>query len=186
MNRICLVGQNHIAPSIKRTNIYSGRKITNKGYVQIYKPEHPSVGTDGYIFEHRLVMEAKMGRFLKPSEKVHHKNEIKDDNDPGNLEIKTNGLHTIEHHTGTKRTIESRRKMSQKAKERFSDKRNHPEYRDIPSDKLKEAIKQLNSVLAVCSYFDFTKRTFYNKLSEMGLREWYFSVKQNRISWQVG
>lgn len=37
--------------------------------------------------EHILVMEEALGRLLMPGEEVHHKNTIKTDNSPGNLEL---------------------------------------------------------------------------------------------------
>lgn len=46
------------------------------------------ITVDGQRYlEHRWVMEQTLGRPLEPDEEVHHKNRIRDDNDPGNLEL---------------------------------------------------------------------------------------------------
>ena len=52
-------------------------------------PEHPRAGKGNYVFEHIIVMEQILGRYLLPAETVHHRNGIRDDNHPENLELWT-------------------------------------------------------------------------------------------------
>jgi hypothetical protein len=52
---------------------WKGGKTTDKrGYTYIKSPEHPFANARGYVFEHRLVMEKHVGRYLKTKEVVHH------------------------------------------------------------------------------------------------------------------
>lgn len=62
-----------------------GRTKPSKGYIRIHMPEHPFASKQGYIAEHRLIMEKILGRYLKPEEIPHHINGIRDDNRPENL-----------------------------------------------------------------------------------------------------
>lgn len=57
------------------------------GYVHLYLPEHPNARKDGKIAEHVKVMADRLGRPLVRGENVHHKNGIRDDNRPENLEL---------------------------------------------------------------------------------------------------
>lgn len=52
------------------------------------------------MLEHRVAMENYMGRALRRSEVVHHKNQIKIDNRIENLEVMSRKNHTRHHHLG--------------------------------------------------------------------------------------
>ena len=70
-----------------------------KGYVLIRMPEHHRARVNGYVLEHIVVMERKIGRRLRPGERVHHVNHKRDDNRPENLELYANHRdHWVEHH----------------------------------------------------------------------------------------
>ena len=74
-----------------------GRHKTSSGYIVVYKPNHPFAQIKGYVFEHRLILEKKLGRYLMPYEQTHHINHIKDDNRPKNLKLISKKQHNQIH-----------------------------------------------------------------------------------------
>ena len=71
-----------------------GVKIDKGGYVLRHFPEHPQANSQGYVREHRLVMEESLGRSLTSEEVVHHINKDRGDNSIGNLKLlESNSAH---------------------------------------------------------------------------------------------
>jgi hypothetical protein len=66
---------------------WRGGRSYKDGYVYLSGLfDHPNA-VDGKIAEHRLIMAALIDRPLLDSETVHHKNGVRDDNRPENLEL---------------------------------------------------------------------------------------------------
>jgi hypothetical protein len=74
-----------------------GKTVTPNGYVLVKQPTHPHADVRGYVYEHRLVAESKLGRYLLPTEQVHHIDGNKSNNDPRNLEVTSSIEHRRKH-----------------------------------------------------------------------------------------
>ena len=69
------------------------------GYKYLLKPLHPHSSKEGYVAEHRLIMEKHIGRIINPEEIVHHVNGDKKDNRIENLMLlKNQSEHMLIHY----------------------------------------------------------------------------------------
>lgn len=86
-SKVCIKCHND-RPGPKNPAWKGGKTRTKAGYVMKRAKDHPrSASNSGSVFEHILVMEEKLGRYLEEGENVHHINGLKDDNRPENLEL---------------------------------------------------------------------------------------------------
>lgn len=78
-------------------NAKSKTYITNQGYVFKFAPDHPRTSTRGYVLEHILVMESVIGGPIPEGMVVHHRDKVKTNNDPSNLQLMTAKDHSKLH-----------------------------------------------------------------------------------------
>lgn len=84
---------------------WKGGRSRMYGYVMVWIPWHPLASIDGYVLEHRLVMERYLSEkyglqvYLWRCWVVHHKNEIRDDNRVENLQVMSVSEHNGYHQT---------------------------------------------------------------------------------------
>lgn len=97
----------------KASNWKGGTKITPGGYRQVLCPNHHRADSNGYVLEHILVWEQATGVPVPKDCCIHHLNGNKLDNRIQNLCMMQKTAHTAFHHTGAKRSAETRNKISQ-------------------------------------------------------------------------
>lgn len=75
-------------------------KIHSRGkYKAVIIPSHPYADKRGRVGLHRYIVEQKIGRYLLPTEVIHHIDGNVDNNDPLNLEITNSSEHSRKHHS---------------------------------------------------------------------------------------
>jgi len=79
-------------------NWKGGRYLGGRGYVLVYSPGHPHPTQKGsYVYEHRLVMEEHLERYLSEGEVVHHINGNREDNRIENLKLFPNNAEHLKY-----------------------------------------------------------------------------------------
>lgn len=106
-------------------NWNGGKRKTSRGYQQILMPEHCRADKTGYVMEHIVVWERETGVPVPKNCAIHHLNGDKADNRIENLCMMQFGAHTKFHHTGMKRSDETKMKIREAKKVHYAECSNH-------------------------------------------------------------
>jgi hypothetical protein len=139
---------------------------TNRsGYVLEYHPYHPRCDKSGYVFAHIVAYEKHTGITVPDGYVVHHINGKKNDNSPENLLMMTRKEHTMFHHVGKKRSVETKQKLSSWAKDRLSVPSRHPRFKTLDIEAIKKDRTEGMEVMDICKKYGISKYTYYKRIT---------------------
>lgn len=85
---------------LRRHFPHNANQTDARGYFRRFVPGHPNASKHGFVYEHRLIVEAHIGRYLTRNEEVHHIDGNKSNNNIDNLRVMTKASHRTLHHKG--------------------------------------------------------------------------------------
>ncbi len=91
----------------KKPHNYKGFAKCDQGYIMIYKANHPLSKHNGYVYQHRLIMEKHLGRYLRPEERIHHLDCDKTNNIIENLHLFKNHTEHNDYHKFLRECVQS-------------------------------------------------------------------------------
>jgi hypothetical protein len=77
----------------------------SRSYIEVEAKWNPGANKRGYMALHRIIAEARLGRFLSDAEVVHHVDDNPNNNHWDNLKVCTQSEHAKEHGLQRKRGI---------------------------------------------------------------------------------
>ena len=86
----------------RQSPAWKGGRRRSGGYIGVWMPNHPHADRKKYVREHRLVMEKRLGRYLKKEEHVHHIDGNRENNIDSNLFLTNNKEHERKYIDGYK------------------------------------------------------------------------------------
>lgn len=106
----CRPPGNHKGKFGNKNSCWRGGQVDLDGYIGILRPDHPHAN-NGYVYEHRLVFEKFIGRYLTTKETIHHVDHNKQNNDKTNLLYFPHGIwhshfHLIEKEVGHQEALD--------------------------------------------------------------------------------
>lgn len=130
-------------------NFKGYRRKTKKGYIFVFRPNHPAAGKDGLVAEHRLIFEQYIGSYLPKGFVVHHINGIKDDNRIENLALLTISAHNALHN----RNDHKQRK-----------RKDNPMYKEVDHQEIMKLRCKGLTVAQVCKQIGIGKTKYYREM----------------------
>lgn len=104
----------------EKCNFWNGGvSKSSNGYRLLKIPTHPRADRKGYVLEHIVVFEMETGICVPEDCCIHHLNGVKDDNRIENLCMMKRSAHTAFHHIGSKRSEETKIKISESLRKKI-------------------------------------------------------------------